>query len=291
VQVRDRYLLVLPVRVGRGARSVVDPVDALLGELRDGRPRLLRRDVRHELTQPLDERVRKRGRSRRRSVEDVELAVWDELAQTRLGLAARAARRVAEVELGRGQGRHDVLRDPAPDANRAQHLAVDEPLELDVQRLEPGERRQSVCECVNRVPAGPGPRRMRALPVEIDTRLNVPEAARVEDRVGRLEHDGELGALEHTALEDRRQRALVEGDLLAGEEDVARRCARQGELEHHRHAALHVTRAEPVHDAAGDSSREVVLGGHSVEVTGEGDLGGRVSPDDRIAVVVERLTR
>jgi GTPase len=291
VQVRDRYLLVLPVRVRRGAGAVVDPVDALLGELRDGRPRLLRRDVWHQSAQPLDERVGKRRRRRGRGVEDVQLAVRDKFAQTRLRLVTRAARRIAEVELSRGERRHDVLRDSALDVNRTQHLAVDEPVELDVQRLEPGERSQSVCERVNRVPPGPGSRRMGALPVEIDARLDVPEAARMEYRVRRLEHDGEPGSFEHTAREDRRQRALVEGDLLPGEEDVARRRACQRELEHHRHAALHVACAEAVHDAVDDPSGEVLLGRHGVDVAGESDFGRSVSPHDRIAVVVERLAR
>ena len=64
MQVRDRDLLVLPVRVGRRARAVVDRVDPLLGELRHRRPRLLRSDVRNELAQLSRPRIRARFEER-----------------------------------------------------------------------------------------------------------------------------------------------------------------------------------------------------------------------------------
>ena len=123
-----------------------------------------------------------------------------------------------------GDRRDDVLRDPALDPHGAQHLAVDEPVELDVERLErAASGARPVHELVDRVASGPRPGRVRALAVELDARLEVPEAAGVEDAVRRLEHDGELDSAEHAAREDAGQRALLERHLLAREEDVARR--------------------------------------------------------------------
>ena len=222
-------------------------------------------------------------------MEHVQLAVRDELPQPLLGRVARAAGREAEVELGRGEGGDDVLRDPALDAHGAQHLAVDEPVELDFERLETRERREARRELVDRVAARPGAGGVRALAVELDPGLQVPKAAGVEDRVGGLEHDRELGSREHAARKDGGERALLERDLLAGEEDVARRRRGARELEHHRDAALHVARAEAVHGAALDPAGEVLLRRHRVDVTGEDDRRRGVSPDDRLAVVVERL--
>jgi GTP-binding protein HflX len=223
-------------------------------------------------------------------VEDVQLAVRHELAQPRLGLVARAAGREAEVELRRGERGDDVLRDSAFDADRAQHLAVDEPVELDLEGLEARERRETLREQVDRIAARPRPGRVRALAVELDPGLQVSQAPGVEDRVRGLEHDGKLGAREHAARERRWERALLERDLLAREEDVAGRRLRARELEHHRDAAFHVARAEAVHGAVRDPSRQVLLRRNRVEVTGEGDRRRRISVDDRLAVVVQRLT-
>ncbi len=186
-------------------------------------------------------------------------------------------------------GRDNVLCDSALYAHRAQHLAVDEPVELDLERLEARERRETLRECVDRVAARPRPGRVRAFAVELDAGLQVSDAAGVEDRVRGLEHDGELCACEHAAREGSGKRTLLERDLLTREEDVARRHTRARELEHHRDAALHVACTEAVHGSAGDSSRKVLLRRHRVDVTGERDRRGGVSPDDRLAVVVERL--
>src|SRR4029079_2750143 len=105
------------------------------------------------------------------------------------------------VELGRGERGDHVLCDPAFDAHYAQHLAVDEPVELDLERLQAGQWGETLREQVDRVASGPWPRRVRALAVELDPGLQVAEAAGVEDRVRRLEHDGKLGAREHAARE------------------------------------------------------------------------------------------
>ena len=213
----------------------------------------------------------------------------NELAEARLRLVARTAGRVAEVELGGGTGGNDIRRDAPLDTHCAQDFAEGETVELDLERLEPPERRKSLGERVNRVSAGPRPRGMGALAVKLHARLQVSQAAGVEDRVGRLEHDGELHAAEHAAREDTRQWALVDRNLLAGEEDEPPGCAVARELEHHRDAALHVARAQPVNGVAVDPAGDVPLGGHRVDMPRECNRRVAASPDDRLAVVVERL--
>jgi GTPase len=128
-----------------------------------------------------------------------------------------------------------------------------------------------------------------ALALEVDPRLHVPETTGMKDRVGRLEHDHELGARENAAREDGGQGALFEGDLLTREEHVPPRHVRAGELDHYRHPAFHVAGAEAVHGIVGDAARNVFLCRHRVHVTGEGDRRGRVAPDDYLPVVVERV--
>jgi GTPase len=224
-------------------------------------------------------------------VEDAQLTGGDELSQPRLRLLARAVGRIAEVELRPRMRGHDVRGDPALDPHGAQDLPVHEPVAFDLERLQPRERRQPLRERVNRVAPGPWPRRVRALAVELDAGLEVAETAGVKDRIRRLEDDRQPGTCEGTAREDGRQRALRQSDLLPREENVASREGRARELEHHGDPALHVARAEAVHGAVLDPAREVALGRHRVDVAGEDDRRIRVSPDDRVAVVVERLAR
>ena len=73
IEVRDRNLLILLVRVCGRARPVVDGVDAALGELRDRCPCLLRCNLRHERAQLHGERVRQRGRRGRRVAQHLDL--------------------------------------------------------------------------------------------------------------------------------------------------------------------------------------------------------------------------
>src|SRR5438445_8410175 len=134
LEVRDRDLLVALVRIRSLARAVVVRVDALLRELRDGRPRLLRRDAEAaECDQALRMTVRQRGRGRGRVAEDLDLPVRNELAQPCLRLLARPAGRVAEVELDGRLGRDDVRGDAALDPDGAHDLAIHESIELDIE--------------------------------------------------------------------------------------------------------------------------------------------------------------
>ena len=91
---------------------------------------------------------------------------------------------------------------------------------------------------------------------------------------GRLQHDRQVRAVETgLAGEQRLQRALGGGHLLAPEEDIADVDSglelRERQLEHHCDAALHVAGAEtldaPVHATAGP----VALSGDGVEMAGE----------------------
>ena len=185
--------------------------------------------------------------------------------------------------------RDDVLGDPAFHAHRAQHLAVDEPVELDLERREMCQRRETFRKLVNCIATRPRPGRVRALAVELDAGLQVPDATGVEDRVRGLEHDCELGPREDAAREGGGQRALFERHLFACEEDVARRHARPCELEHHGDAALHVAGAEAVHGSVGDPAGKVLLRRHRIDVAGEGHRRRSVTPDDCLAVVVKGL--
>src|SRR5437868_821038 len=132
---------------------------------------------------------------------------------------------------------------------------------------------------------------MGALAVEGHAGLEVADAAGVDDAVGRLEHDRELGITEEATLEERGKGALVDRHLLAREEEVARGHARSGELDHHRDPRLHVARAETVHGAVGDPPGDVPLRGHRVEVTGEHHGRTGLAVQEHLAVVVERSAR
>ena len=130
---------------------------------------------------------------------------------------------------------------------------------------------------------------MRALPAEGDARLDVPEAAGVEDAVRRLEHDGKVDVGHEIGGEERRQRAVDDRDLLAREEEVAPGRTGACQLDHHSDARLHVARAEPVHGAVGDPAGDVPLGGNRVEVARQEDR--PVAVEQHFAVVVERRPR
>jgi hypothetical protein len=123
---------------------------------------------------------------------------------------------------------------------------------------------------------------MRALAAKRQARVQVAEAARVDLVVGRLHHHHEV-ALEPVALEEPRQRRLPGRQLLAPEEEVTERGAGARELEHHRAAALHVRGSETDHEPVLDTSGQVALRRHRVEVAREHDAAG---PEEHRVVVV-----
>ena len=165
---RDLDALVLRVRVARRAGAEVHGVEPLRRELGDRSPRLLRLEREAAgFAQRLHERRACGDARRRRVAEQLQLAcAVHELAQARLGLLRSAVRRVTEVERRRRRRGDHVGRDAAVDLGHAQHLAEDEPLDLDVVRLEPRERAERLDRAHDRVVAEPRPRRVRALPVE-----------------------------------------------------------------------------------------------------------------------------
>ena len=188
------------MRVRGRTRSEVDRVDPLGGELRDRRPRLLRLHRRHEPAQSGKASVAERRRCRRRVGEDLDLAAGHERADP----IRHAGNDVACVQLDRRRRRDHVRSDAALDTDRADDLAEDEPVDLDVVRLLRRERLQPARELVDRVDARPGACRMRALAVERDARLQVAETAGVQLVVGRLEHDREVGVAQLPGGEERR---------------------------------------------------------------------------------------
>ena len=142
--------------------------------------------------------------------------------QPRLGLLARATGCVAVVEAGDTAIGHDVVRDPAFDRDRADDLAEDEPVYLDVDRIELRERRQRGRCLVDGVLTGPRPRRVRTDSPKGELRAQVADAADVELVVRRLEHDYELGLSGlRTGLQELGHRAFLSRELLADEEEKA----------------------------------------------------------------------
>src|SRR6266487_3513174 len=278
-QLAGRDLLVCAVRVAGRTRSEVDGIQACLGELCHRCPGLLRPhgeparfpEPGHE--RPVEDDVR-----RRRVAEDLYLPVARQFSHPGLGLLARAAGRIAVVQPGHAAVGDDVVGDPALDRDCADDLTKDEPVDLDVERLERRQGRQGGRSLVDRVIAGPWSGRVRADSSKCQLGAQIADAAEVELVVRGLEHDHELRLERLRARrQELRHRALVRRQLLAREEEeteVQLELPGQrpvGQLEHHRNAALHVARAEADHGAVLDSPGEIVLRGHRVDVPGEQD--------------------
>ena len=285
-EVRDRHLLVGLVRVCGRSGAVVDRIDPLLGELRDRRPRLLRRDLWHQLAQLQHEGVPERRWGGRGVAQYLELPRGHELAQPSDGLVARPPGRIAKVQLDTRARRNDIRGNAALDTHGTHDLAEGEPVELNIQGLQLREAREPADELVDCVHSGPRTRRVRTLAAKSDARLDVAEAARMENAIRRLEHYRELGVGDEAGGKERRQRAVDDGDLLAREEEVAPGRAGAGELDHDRDARLHVARAEPVHGCVGDPAGDVPLRRDGVEVPGQHD--GPIAVEEHLAVVVAR---
>src|SRR5262249_23978525 len=124
---------------------------------------------------------------------------------------------------------------------------------------------------------------------ERDTGLNVPETACVQDAVGRLQDDRELGVGHEAGVEERRQRAVDHGDLLTREEEITagRACTRK--LDHHRDARFQVARPKAGQGAVVDPAGDVALRRDGVEVAGEPHRA--LAVQEHLAVVVDRRAR
>ena len=162
----------------------------------------------------------------------------------------------------------DVRRDAARDAASPSPTSTNVRPESSTSRGGTGRTRArpSTARSIAFTP-GPRARGVGALAVPDELGDEVPEAAGVERVVRRLEHDREVG-LEHLrdGGEERRERALRLGELLAREEEkpeveasgVPASSSAARELDHHRDAALHVARPEAVDAAVLDPPRDVV---------------------------------
>ena len=123
---------------------------------------------------------------------------------------------------------------------------------------------------------------MGAPPVVRQRRVDTADAPEVESVVSRLEDDHELGlAHDRRGREDPRQRALLERQLLAREEEKRGVCGEgrpllgdpAGDLDHHGDAALHVAGAEADHAPVLDPPGQVALLGDGVDVARQEDEG------------------
>ena len=169
--------------------------------------------------------VERRAGRRASCSSDVELAVRRTSSRSRASrLVARSARRVAEVEL-------DARARPA------RRSCAMPPSTADGAQRPRGRRARRARRRAARAPTSRARPRTSAWiaftpvhgraecalsPWKVDARLDVAEAAGVEDAVGRLEHDRELGVAEQR----RSRRAPGSGlsddrHLLAREEEVA----------------------------------------------------------------------
>ena len=118
--------------------------------------------------------------------------------------------------------------------------------------------------------------------MEDEPRDDVPETARLDRSVGRLEDDRERDPGKRSGGgEERGEGVLIVRELLPAEEeeaDVESLCRRlreiPDELERDREPALHVARTEPVDGAAVDPAGSVSLSRNGVVVAGEDDERG-----------------
>ena len=237
-----------------------------------------------------------------REPED-ELAEVEELARTAgvepVGRVVQHRPRPARrTYVGKGKLEELKERYAAVDLRHAQHLAEEEPVDVDVVRLECEHAAKSFEREPDGVDPEPGPGRVGCAPLEDDTRDEVAEAAELERVVGRLEADREL-----CFVHDRRrsehggQRVLRRAELLSGEEqerdvigEVDACCGPEGELEHHCEPALHVTGAEAHDRSVLDPAGQVLLGRDGIHVAREEDkrIPASLREDQRLPVVEGR---
>ncbi len=257
----------------------VDGVDPAGREVGDVRPCLLRTDL--QVTRPLQ---RANGRRvhhsrRRRVAQDLERRLGgNEAGEEHLGVVRLAIGRVTEIERGRRFAGDDIVGNPGPETRDRDHLPKLEPVDDRRPWLEVEERCETVHGPLERAVGEPRTCRVSARPVEGEAGDDVAEAAGLDRQVGRLEHHREGRLVDETrALEERGEGVVLGRKLFAAEEkesDIAgpgRRVQITRELERDREPSLHVACSEPVHEAALDATRDVVLRRNRVVVGREHD--------------------
>jgi GTPase len=268
------------VRVHRMSGAEVDRIEAAGGEVGDVRPGLLRLDGERP-GGPERSYSRRVGHDagRRRVADDVEACfLGNEPGEERLGLVWLAVGRVAEVQSGRRLARDDVVGDSGLETRHGDDLAELETFDHRDARLPVEERTEPAHGTLDGTVREPRTRSVPARPVKGQAGDDVPETARVDLEVGRLEDDRERRFVHRARpLEEGGEGVVLGRELLSPEEEqsqVAGRRARLDvarELERHGEAPLHVARPEPVYCTVLDTSRNVSLRGHRVVVRDEQD--------------------
>ena len=264
----------------RMPRPEVDGVQASRSEVRDVRPGLLRLD--HEVPCGLecadDGRV-EHDPSGHGIADDLERgSSGDEPGEVRLGRVAIAIRRIAEVERRGCLAWNHVVSDSRVQSCDGNDLDELQPVHDCDARLEIEERAEIAYSALEGTVGEPRPCGVPTRPVEREPPDDVPEAPRVDLEVGGLEDDRERRVVHGPrCLEERGERVVHGGELLAAEEEerkIARRrpqveVARQ--LERDREPAFHVARTEPVHGPVRDPARKVALSRDRVVMSDEHD--------------------
>jgi len=140
---------------------------------------------------------------------------------------------------------------------------------------------------------------VRASPLEPKSCVDVPNAPELDRVVGGLQDDHQRRVVDEPLGEEAWQRAVLDGDLLPGEEEERRiGCQRRSlardptrQLHHHREPTLHVARTEADHPSALEPTRKVAVRGHRVQMTGEendGQVGALVPEEERVVFVVAK---
>jgi GTPase len=269
------------VREGRVAGAEVHGVETTRREVGDVRPRLLRADCEVAGSLECPHRRRVDDARRPRVAQDLERRIrGNEAREERLRLFRLTVGGIAEAHGGSSLARDDVVGD-----SRVQLRHGDDLPELETvhdcrswRKLE--ERREAPCRTFESAVREPRSSRVPARSMERDPRDHVPEAPRLDRKVGRFEHDGERRLMhQRRFVEECGQRVVLRGQLFTPEEqegDVTRRAAELEiacQLDRDGEPTLHVARPEAVNGTVGDPAGKVVLRRHGVVMRREDDQG------------------
>ena len=152
--------------------------------------------------------------------------VGNELGEELLGLERLAVGRIAEIERRRGLARDDVVGDPRFETCDGHDLAELQSLDDRHPRRAVEERREPAHGVFERTVREPRPCGVPARPVERQARDDVPEAARVNLEIGRLEDDCQRRLVHGTRPGEERGEGVVLGRELLAPEEEQRQVAR-----------------------------------------------------------------